>query len=367
VEYKEEGPEALVIDASTDQIINIRSQIRNRVNIRAMLTSSNPKRLTWMSECSSSLSRNHSIFLKTTLQSSSRIKEKEAAVTRHDATISERHRQNCELSEKDPPNSPSQEPRLFVPIIFRCSLTPDQPLIYSESCHHSPNKNPVMHRTMTMTSFSFSTLSFLLSILVLCRHETTVAFSPDLPVILQHLHHHASLIQSTAASSSLSHDPLHIFSTATTNHLASTAVTTPDAFHPQEFLSSLYSKYRQALDAKPLQTKIMTGCTLAVVGDAIAQAREPADYNVKRAASFVAFDGCWRAVQVGTYKPLVATCTGQFSLNLLKQLPFLANQDGLQHLNPFLLGAMEQTLVSQLVLIPCTCRDGKEERHHGAN
>ncbi|KAL3906447.1 MAG: hypothetical protein SGILL_009268 [Bacillariaceae sp.] len=92
----------------------------------------------------------------------------------------------------------------------------------------------------------------------------------------------------------------------------------------------------------------MTGCILAVAGDAIAQQRTEPEYNFKRAASFVAFDMCWRAVQVLTYKPLVETCTGQFSLNLL---PFLAQQNNAQA-NLHLLGAMEQTLASQLVMIP---------------
>ncbi|KAL3925714.1 MAG: hypothetical protein SGILL_000221 [Bacillariaceae sp.] len=95
----------------------------------------------------------------------------------------------------------------------------------------------------------------------------------------------------------------------------------------------------------------MTGCTLAVVADAIAQLREP-EYNFKRAASFVAFDACWRAVQVLTYKPLIETCTGQFSWKALQLLPFFSQQGASPQVDTFLLGAMEQTLVSQLVLIP---------------
>ncbi|KAG7353107.1 Mpv17 / PMP22 family protein [Nitzschia inconspicua] len=203
-----------------------------------------------------------------------------------------------------------------------------------------------------MRIFSLFLFSFFVStLLLLCRHETVEAFSPELHVTsLRDLHNHLPIIQN-AATSTFFHHPLHdnIVSTSFT-HLSSAA--SKNNFHPQEILASLYSKYRQELDAKPLQTKIMTGCTLAVVGDAIAQSRGQSEYNLKRAASFVAFDGCWRAVQVGTYKPLVATCTGQFSLNLLKQLPLFSNQDNVQNLDPFLLGAMEQTLVSQLILIP---------------
>lgn len=214
----------------------------------------------------------------------------------------------------------------------------------------------------TMRQFSSSTVqvSLFLSIVFLsCHHghNTAEAFSPDLPVILQDVHHHLpSLIQRATATI---HEPLQqhhqsIFSTSA--HLASsTTSAAKNAFHsPQEFLASLYSQYRHTLDTKPLPTKIMTGCVLAVAGDAIAQSREPSGYNPKRAASFVAFDGCWRAVQVGTYKPLVALCNGQFSMNLVKGLfgsgTLLQQQQ--QHLDPYLFGAMEQTLVSQLVLIP---------------
>jgi hypothetical protein len=202
-------------------------------------------------------------------------------------------------------------------------------------------------------------LSFLVSTLLTCRHESStgaLAWSPHLPWIIHDFHHHIEPFIQNAAST-LSHHPRHFSATTptTTTNLASAGVSSSplNTFHPQEFVSSLYAKYRQALDAKPLQTKIMTGCTVAIVGDAIAQSREPSQYNLKRAASFVAFDGCWRAVQVITYKPLIETCTGQFSLNILMNLPSVASKQDAIQISPHLLGAMEQTLVSQLVLIPC--------------
>ena len=224
-----------------------------------------------------------------------------------------------------------------------------------------------------MRNSSLSSLATTLLMLMSCRHETSMkawAFSPDLPGILQDLHNqNAPLIHNVA--STLSHYSSnehfqHIlpYASSSTTHLASAVdVSSMDNVfhHTQDFLSSLYSKYRQALDAKPLQTKIMTGCTLAIVGDAIAQKRDPtAEYDLKRAASFVAFDGCWRAVQVGTYKPLIETCTGQFSLNLLKHV--LPNT--FDEMNPYLFGAMEQTLVSQLVLIPGTYQQTKLTLFH---
>ncbi|VEU35763.1 unnamed protein product [Pseudo-nitzschia multistriata] len=118
-----------------------------------------------------------------------------------------------------------------------------------------------------------------------------------------------------------------------------------------DLASSLLSDYRKALDAEPLKVKIITGCLLAIVGDAIAQSNTPEEYNTLRAGAFVAFDGVWRTVQQVTYGPIIQTCNGQFSLGLLGSLPFL--HDKLQTEDTtFLLGAIEQTLVSQLVLIP---------------
>jgi hypothetical protein len=202
--------------------------------------------------------------------------------------------------------------------------------------------------TMRKLLLSRRHLSLIVLVLLTWRDDSSKgvdALSPNLPWIVHDFHH---LIQN--AASTISHHPLHI-STTTTNLASAAKSSSPlDKNHLQEFVGSIYTKYKHMLDAKPLQTKIITGCTVAFVGDAIAQSREPSDYNLKRAASFVAFDGCWRAVQVITYKPLIETCTGQFSKSLLNQLPLetLSQQAESSHL----LGAMEQTLVSQLVLIP---------------
>jgi hypothetical protein len=50
---------------------------------------------------------------------------------------------------------------------------------------------------------------------------------------------------------------------------------------------------------------IVTGMFLAIVGDAIAQAREPHPYDAKRAYGFAALDGSYRVVQQITYPPLL--------------------------------------------------------------
>lgn len=120
-----------------------------------------------------------------------------------------------------------------------------------------------------------------------------------------------------------------------------------------DMASSLFQDYRNALDANPLRVKIITGCLLAIVGDAIAQSVQSEDYNTKRAAAFVAFDGVWRTVQQVTYGPIILNCNGKFFSSLLGSLPIASVHDQiLKEENRVILGAMEQTLVSQLLLIP---------------
>jgi hypothetical protein len=53
-----------------------------------------------------------------------------------------------------------------------------------------------------------------------------------------------------------------------------------------------------------------------------------------------------------TYGPIIQTCNGKFSTSLLGSLAF-AQDAALKEENKFVFGAIEQTLVSQLVLIPC--------------
>ena len=105
---------------------------------------------------------------------------------------------------------------------------------------------------------------------------------------------------------------------------------------------SFLSSYQAALNAQPLQTQVETGVVLAVVGDAIAQQQTPQQgqqkttYDAKRAISFVLFDVCWRVVQHYLYPPLIENFQGDT-------------------LNPIFhdsAAAVEQALVSQLVMIP---------------
>lgn len=112
-------------------------------------------------------------------------------------------------------------------------------------------------------------------------------------------------------------------------------------------LQGAWTAYSQALVNDPYPTKIATGVILAIVGDAIAQKREPTRYNAKRAVSFAVFDGCYRAVQELMYPPIIAACQGQYITWLLRMVvnkpSFLASN---------WMGPLEQTLVSQLLIIP---------------
>jgi hypothetical protein len=104
------------------------------------------------------------------------------------------------------------------------------------------------------------------------------------------------------------------------------------------------SAYRDLLKLHPLPTKMLTGATLAVCGDALAQSKnKDTEYDMHRASSFAAFDMVYRALQHISFPVIVAHCHGQYfgSLHILKET-FDASQ----------LAAMEQTLASQLGIVP---------------
>jgi protein Mpv17 len=106
----------------------------------------------------------------------------------------------------------------------------------------------------------------------------------------------------------------------------------------------LLGAYKHLLRTNPLPTKMMTGATLAVCGDAIAQTKtKDTDYDKRRAASFAVFDMAYRALQHFSFPIIVAACHGQF----LGSLPGVGDTfDASQ------LAAMEETLASQLGIVP---------------
>jgi hypothetical protein len=104
------------------------------------------------------------------------------------------------------------------------------------------------------------------------------------------------------------------------------------------------SVYQQLLKVHPLTTKMMTGATLAVCGDAIAQSKDKnTEYDMRRASSFAVFDMVYRALQHISFPIIVAHCHGQY----FGSLPSLEDS-----FDPSQLAAMEQTLASQLGIVP---------------
>jgi len=155
-----------------------------------------------------------------------------------------------------------------------------------------------------------------------------------------HLHLESLSLSASASLPSIFSAPVPHFDSPT--FLAATTDVKPN------FLEIAGTIYRQELRNDPLKTKVLTGVFLAVIGDALAQSREPAKYNVKRAISFATFDGCYRAVQQFTYPPMMQLCSGKFFTSVLATLGVASVSS--EHLH--LLASMEQTLVSQLIIIP---------------
>jgi peroxisomal membrane protein 2 len=147
------------------------------------------------------------------------------------------------------------------------------------------------------------------------------------------------------------HGIVRLLTAVTTVQVAS-SFGIPDSFHLMQAVHStahslphvdLLDSYKQALAAHPLPTKMITGATLAVSGDAIAQSQDKsADYDKRRASSFAVFDMAYRALQHFSFPIIIAACHGQY----LGSIPGLDSVDASQ------LAAMEQTLASQLGIVP---------------
>jgi len=97
---------------------------------------------------------------------------------------------------------------------------------------------------------------------------------------------------------------------------------------------------------------MLTGGTLAVVGDAIAQKKGEEEYDKRRAASFMCFDMCYRALQHVSFPVIVQQCRGQFLGVIASSIPALAALSSSNSDLTYYLGAVEQTLASQLIIVP---------------
>lgn len=111
-------------------------------------------------------------------------------------------------------------------------------------------------------------------------------------------------------------------------------------------VGSMTSAYSEALAQHPLFTKMATGGTLATAGDAIAQSQTDEPYDKRRALSFMAFDMCYRALQHYAFPVIVHECQGQYLGGLLSSAHLT------QSVSTEYLAAMEQTLASQLGIVP---------------
>ena len=199
----------------------------------------------------------------------------------------------------------------------------------------------------------------------------------------------------------------------TSSTVAAPAITTsyPSAhFHPtthQPVATTMlgwYNSYRTSLDTNPLATKMITGAVIAVLGDAVAQATTAAanrkdsddisnnnksklplairlvtNFDYKRAISFAAFYSVFRGIQHVLYPPMFQAFRGQYILKLMEfictrisMVPIvlqsleLSTSTSSFHAAATLGGvgvgcnifqassfaAIEQALVSQLVIIP---------------
>lgn len=114
----------------------------------------------------------------------------------------------------------------------------------------------------------------------------------------------------------------------------------------------LIHRYRRFLSVYPLRTKVATGAVLAVVGDALAQSRLTTEkYDSYRAASFAAFDSCYRVFQHVAFPLLVGKCRGRFlgsMYSTLKGGSEIVVNSNLVHF----LAATEQTIAYQLCIVP---------------
>lgn len=117
-----------------------------------------------------------------------------------------------------------------------------------------------------------------------------------------------------------------------------------------DYMLSLLASYKTTMVRYPLKTKVATGAILAVLGDALAQTRDPSEkaYDPRRAASFAAFDSCYRFFQHNAFPFIISICKGNVLSSIFSGVTGAVVGSNLR----LGLAALERTLVYQLVVIP---------------
>jgi len=110
----------------------------------------------------------------------------------------------------------------------------------------------------------------------------------------------------------------------------------------------LLNNYKNSMVINPLQTKIATGVSLAVLGDAMAQMRESKQYDSRRAVSFAAFDSCYRMFQHFAFPMIVQNCKGRVLSSIAGLIPNMVVTGKLNHL----FATAERTFAYQFGVIP---------------
>ena len=118
-------------------------------------------------------------------------------------------------------------------------------------------------------------------------------------------------------------------------------------------LQSLFEIYSQCLVSNPLVTKVLTGATLATLGDALAQSGDSKPYDLARASSFAVFDSCYRVFQHAAFPFVIGNCQGRVLSSLVSALPGLAIEA-----TPFL-AVFERVAVYQMCVVPLLYYPGK--------
>jgi len=116
-----------------------------------------------------------------------------------------------------------------------------------------------------------------------------------------------------------------------------------------EMVSPLLAQYGALLSAHPVVTNAVTAGLLAVSGDAVAQSREKAPYDIRRGCTFVAFNTAYRGgFQLLAFPALFAICQGRAVSVAVHCLPCVANDLCLGQFGP----ALERMLVNQVLIVP---------------